>query len=422
MNDNWYKLDNAGKIFPTIYGKNDPNSFRLSALFYQEVQVEFLDEALLLALKRFPTFNVRLKRGVFWYYFEGNNSTPIIKEESSHMFTSIHPTRLNGYMFTLSHCDRRLTIEIFHALSDGTGGIEFFKCICYYYLTLTGVSINNDGSIKTNEIEKLITESADSFNSNYNSKQPKARKEEKAFQLEGEFYPDMFIGMIQAIIDVDDLKEVCKKYDATITQYVGGVILYSIYKIYYEGRDVKKPAKLFIPVNARKYFSSQSLRNFVLYVRSKADYTGEVSVEKMIKCIKNTIEEDLNVDNLKSIIRDNVEKEKLVLVRFTPLFIKKLVLRIGYHFIGANTSTVSFSNLGVVKTPIEMKDYIERFEFAISVSKGMPMNLGGISFNNKLVLSFASKLKNRDLIRTIISTMALELDNIVVETNDLEVE
>ena len=79
---NWYKLDNAAKIFPFIFSKKDTNSFRLSCVFYEDIIVENLEPALKKALHRFPTFYVKLRRGIFWNYFDHNNAKPLIKEEN----------------------------------------------------------------------------------------------------------------------------------------------------------------------------------------------------------------------------------------------------------------------------------------------------------------------------------------------------
>ena len=36
----WYPLDNAAQIFPALIKKHDTNSFRLSALLYENVDPE----------------------------------------------------------------------------------------------------------------------------------------------------------------------------------------------------------------------------------------------------------------------------------------------------------------------------------------------------------------------------------------------
>ena len=99
---NWYKLDNAAKIFPAIYQNSDTNSFRISAVFTERIDSSLLDEALRKALLRFPTFCVKIKRGFFWYYFDHNYNKPIIKEENCLVNDSVRLRRNNGFMFSLN--------------------------------------------------------------------------------------------------------------------------------------------------------------------------------------------------------------------------------------------------------------------------------------------------------------------------------
>ena len=37
MGTKWYKIDNAGKIFPTVWSLAERNSFRLSAVLKDEI-------------------------------------------------------------------------------------------------------------------------------------------------------------------------------------------------------------------------------------------------------------------------------------------------------------------------------------------------------------------------------------------------
>ena len=38
MAKQWYKLDNAAKLFPSIFSNADRNGFRIAALFKEEIQ------------------------------------------------------------------------------------------------------------------------------------------------------------------------------------------------------------------------------------------------------------------------------------------------------------------------------------------------------------------------------------------------
>lgn len=419
---NWYKLDNAAKIFPAIYKRTDTNSFRISAVFNEAIDESLLKEALKKALTRFPTFCVRIKRGFFWYYFDHNYHKPIIKRENCLVNDSVRLRKNNGFMFSLSYYEKRLTIEIFHALTDGTGGLEFFKCICYYYLNLKGVSINNAGEIINNDIERSVLEGEDSFNINYDKKKLKKDKEEKAYHLTGTLYDDNWCGLIHGILDVNELKQVAKKYNATITQYTVGLILYSIYVNYYSIKKSKRKVRVFIPVNARKYFSSVSMRNFALFLRTNVDYSKGFSLEDCIGYVKDDYEKQLSKEALEAKIAGNVGFEKHMYVRILPLFIKKIGMKIGFKILGSDANTITFSNLGVCKLPADMEKYIDQFEFSVSAVNKTPINVAAISYKDKFVISFITKIVEKDLIKTIFKKMVDDGLKVIVEANDLEVE
>ena len=66
----WDKLDNTAHLFPSIAGESMTNVYRISVTLKEEVQVEFLQQALDMILPKFDGFNLRMRTGVFWYYFE----------------------------------------------------------------------------------------------------------------------------------------------------------------------------------------------------------------------------------------------------------------------------------------------------------------------------------------------------------------
>ena len=420
---NWYKLDNAAKIFPFIYSPKDTNSFRLSCVFKQSINALLLMPALKKALKRFPTFCVKLKNGLFWQYFDHNNNTPIIKKENPNLCLSVHPKKNNGYLFTLSYNEKRLILEVFHALSDGTGALEFFKCICYYYLIECGYEIENNGEVLTDEYEKLALEKEDSFSWSYDKNIKPHEEEESAYQLKGHSYPDVFAGIFHFVMPLDKLKEVSRSYNATITEYLSGAILKAIYDIYYVYENKpKRSVALFLPVNARKFFESQSVRNFALYARIHTRYEEDVTLESLIKLVKSTLEKEITKEALSSRISYNVRFEKYWFIRILPLFLKKIGMKIGYHVQGTDANTISFSNLGKVVLPKSMEQYIDQFEFLIPPNHKLPYSIGAVSYNNKFVLSFGCRFIERNFIRHIVNQLVKDGLEIELQTNDLEVE
>ena len=78
---NWHRLDNTANIFPVISHKRFSSVYRISVRLKQDIIPELLAQALDETLPLFPNFRVRLKKGIFWYYFENNNKQPLIEEE-----------------------------------------------------------------------------------------------------------------------------------------------------------------------------------------------------------------------------------------------------------------------------------------------------------------------------------------------------
>ena len=99
----WHRLDNTGKIFPMIANENLSNVFRISVILKHDIVPNLLQQALQDTLPMFKGFKVKLKRGFFWYYFEGNKRTPYIEKETSWPCRYIDPKSSQLYLFRVSY-------------------------------------------------------------------------------------------------------------------------------------------------------------------------------------------------------------------------------------------------------------------------------------------------------------------------------
>lgn len=422
MKERWYKLDNAAKIFPALSPNDGSNYFRLCAVLKEEVNPELLKEAVKISLTRFPMFSVKIKHGIFWYYFEHNDQQPLIKKESNLLFDSVNTDEHHNFMFCVEYKGKRLSLEIFHALTDGTGGMEFFKTIIYYYLKLNNQIVENDGTIMTEEYEKLTDEGQDSFVYNYDKNTKNIKKEPKAYKIKGTSYKENWVGVTQVYMDINRLKSLAHKYNATVTEYLGSALLYVIYQKY---QDIKlRPITLFTPVNARKYFDSTSLRNFMLYIRTTLDMKDNktYTFNDIIEIVKSNFKESLTKVHLTSRLVSNVKIEKNFFIRILPLFIKKIALKLSYKAYGSDLSTISFSNLGVIKVPTDFYKYVDQIYFMIGTNSAGPLNMSACTYNDTLVLNFSSRIIERTVQKDFLRYLAKEGLDITIQTNDLEVE
>ena len=91
----WYSLDNSSKIFPSTTQDKRRNTFFICAVLKEKIDQDVMEQAINEVLLRFPSFKVKLKRGVFWYYLEENLKRFRIKEENPNFFAG----RLNQDLF-----------------------------------------------------------------------------------------------------------------------------------------------------------------------------------------------------------------------------------------------------------------------------------------------------------------------------------
>ena len=122
----WDGLDNAAKLFPAVTSTRNPNVFRITAVLREEVEPAVLQMAVEKALAIMPSFAVKLQRGLFWYYFDVNSEHPVVREERDWPCKPIYRARERGFLFRVLYYKKRISFEIYHALSDGMGAVQEF--------------------------------------------------------------------------------------------------------------------------------------------------------------------------------------------------------------------------------------------------------------------------------------------------------
>ena len=178
----WYQVDNAGKIFPAVSKSNRSNVFRLSFYIDEIVDEKILQIAVEQCLDRFETFAVQLKNGLFWNYLSDNVRPFKVEKESAEICKFFKFSKNNGYLFKVYYFENKITLETFHALTDGTGALTFLKSIVYKYFTLRGFNIDHENKILS-ELPYSKKESEDMFLKNYDKNNLKKLKEELTIPL-----------------------------------------------------------------------------------------------------------------------------------------------------------------------------------------------------------------------------------------------
>ena len=400
----WLKLDNAAKIYPAARRKNWSNVFRQSVNLREEVDATVLKSALEVIVKRFPSIAARLRRGVFWYYLQQVENAPEIAEEFSYPLTYMSKAEMRRCAFRVVVFRNRIAVEFFHSLTDGTGALIFLKNLVAEYLEQKyGIRIPFEDGIIDRRVQPSEEELEDCFPKNA-GKVSASRKDTNAWHMSGEPQRDGFLNLTCFKIPVKDALDLAHRYNVTLTMFMSAVMMRALLNLQNEknpNTDKQKRIKLLIPVNLRSLFPSNTLRNFAMYTIPELDpRLGEYSFEEICNVIKHKMGAEITAKHMSCVIATNVNDEKNPLVRLIPLPIKNAVMKAIFDSVGEKKSCLSMSNLGKVKVPDVMAEYIERFDFILGVQAAAPYNCGMLSYGDTIYVNFIRNIKEAELERT----------------------
>ncbi|MDE6604532.1 MAG: hypothetical protein K2K85_00730 [Clostridia bacterium] len=390
----WFKLDNAAKIYPAARSSRWNAVFRMSAVMKEEVNPEILQQALDDVIDRFPTFRMTLKKGFFWYYFQFVEHKPKIQEETDFPCAMM---RLTGrdYVFRVLYHSHRISVEVFHSITDGTGNITFLKTLVMRYCELCGAKIENVGDILHYDDDPTPEEVEDSFSRFIDkSKGTLPRKEPSAYQIKGQREKRGVLNVTQGRMPFEQLHSVAKSFGCTVNTYLTAVLAYALLKRQlYEKKAHKKPIRVQVPINLRKIFGSETLRNFAGYYNTNLS-PEEMTFEEVVKELDSQLKEKITPDYCQKFINSNVSLEKNPIIKVAPRFLKTLFMNMSFYLVGENLMSCTFSNIGNVVTPKEMYDYIDRFEFVLGPQKYMNNSMTCASYNGVSVVTFSRTSKD----------------------------
>jgi len=417
----WVKLDNAAKIYPAVRRRNWSNVFRQSVTLKDDIDKEVLSSALDVVVKRFPTIAARLRKGAFWFYLQEIDSPPEIMEEFSYPLTFMSNSEMRKCAFRVIVYKNRIAVEFFHSLTDGTGALVFIKNLVAEYLEQKYhiVIPFEDGIVDRREPPRR-EEMEDSF-LKYAGEVPLSRKDTNAWHLSGEPESNGYLNLTCFKFPVGQVISKAHEHNATLTTYLGAIMMKALENLQIEkvpSSKKQKPVKLLIPVNLRKLYPSESLRNFAMYTIPEIDPRhGEHTLDEIIKVIYHKMGAEFTSKHMAGVICANVKDEKNIFLRVVPLPIKNAVMKAVFDRVGEVKSCLNLSNMGDVKLPDIMKKYVTRMDFILGVQAAAPYNCGVLSYDGTVYLNFIRNICEPDLERHFYNVLKEQGIDVVLQSN-----
>ncbi len=407
MSEEKYNLDTVATLFPAITTKDNSSTYRISAILKEQIDEAILQRALDDVFARFPMFNLKLVKDNFNEYLIKNPNKPTVKKDTDYPCGVIDYSANNDFMFQVIYYNNIIAIEVFHVLSDGTGALEFFKTLLYQYLLLKGKEVFLDENIIDPKSTSPPEESEDSCKKYYHTdSKTSVPKVKDAFRIKGHLYKPYGNNVTYGVLDTEELKELASNYNATITQYIAGLLIQAIYKSNVKPNIDNAPIVLAIPVNLRPFFPSKSLKNFFCVVNIYVELKDCTDLQSIIEVVKAEFARCSKKEYLKDMLDSNHGITDNIIVKKVPRLLRYAGTRFVYAFLIENLKTVTLSNVGEIKVAKSMVPHIERFEVTIYPTAKSPINCCVCSYNNRFTVNFVRSVRENKILKYFFTYLA----------------
>lgn len=390
----WYKLDNSAQLYPVMTTLNAQSIYRLSASLDEEVQPETLQRAIARTLVEYPTFNVRLRRGVFWYYFEENTKPPVVIRDSGLLLEQFVPRRINDFLFRTSYYDNRVSVDFFHVLTDGTGASQFFLSLMANYERERG-NLADDNLFRHTPKD---TDSEDGFLKYYAPEKLKKLDFSDflgvpSHKIGGEWFSGIGYGLVQGKIRTTDIIARAKEQGVSLTAYIAAQLVLAIVEANKDKGGVQKPVNIMVPVNLRKPFPSTTMQNFVLFVSLKILPQEGLGLADYCRIAAEQLTQETSEENLQRRLNVSVKGMNHPVFRLMPLALKWFFMKLGKLFVRGGAQTMIFSNIG----RLDCKELsLADVSFTLNVSHNSAKNVSTVSAGDYTVISFSRIVKQTE--------------------------
>lgn len=273
----WLKIDTAAIMFSCLSTKKWGRTFRFSACFKEAVDPVYVEKACRDLMPDFPSVYAYLGKGFFWNYIALSDLLPEIREETDEGMLPVTLRKDKRPDFRLTYKANRLNIECSHSIGDGKGMLHYFTALLERYNEL-----KNGVTEKYICRENVAVNSDNSFSRYYDRGEKAKGDPVKAYHF-AEKYIDGYTKLLFAEMSAEAVKNAAHKYGTTVTGYLTGVLMLGILRAV--KKPVYEPITVAVPVNLRRFFPSESVRNFTVqtFVTFNPDGRTDISLSDIIE-------------------------------------------------------------------------------------------------------------------------------------------
>lgn len=381
------RLDNASNIYPASLTKRYASIYRLSVTLAEPINVNILQQALVNTVKRIPTFGCTLKNGFFWWYLTTLDKMPVV---SKYTGIGVRGFRFHGgFLFKVMADGNRIVLDVFHAIADGHGGQTFLLTLAGEYIKMRyRTTISYDPLVLDPAEAPKTSETDDSFR-NFSGKKGALEQDETAYHIRGKKICCQALKGERLEFSAADIKAAVAGTGYTVTDFLAAAMLDALQQEHKHNRRRHKRnnLKINVPVDLRRLFEGETLRNYSSYVNLGVDVSnGYYSFEELLHIVSAQKALKTLPSELEKKIAANVALEDNMAISVIPRCIKRFAIDTICRLKGDKLSSYTISNLGAVKLPEQMRPYVKSMDFVLGRQRGTSGAASCVGYDGKIVL------------------------------------
>ena len=413
MSGTWYQVDNVAKLFIATNNRRDPRVFRVCCTLDADIDPGCLAEALRLTARQFPNFQVTLHRGLFWHYMESTGKLPAPLPETLPPCAPVYgPDLQNELLYRVSYYGPRINVEMFHALSDGNGGLLFLKALVCQYLKLQHPDAL--ANLVPETVAPAATLAQDSYRQFYGAAAQRDAMPRRACRLRSSRLPYDQTQFFEAHMPVKAVLAAARAEGVTLTSWLGARLMLAVYAEL-PLLERRRPVAVSLPVNLRNYYPSETARNFFNSIRVAQQLTGRETPASLAASFDAALKTELSEERVKARMDGFERFERLPFVKPVPLVVKnRVVAAITRYQDRYNSATLS--NLGVIKTPPALDPWLRGFAAMSSTSN---LFACACTWHGDLTLCLSSAWRSTGVPRRFFGGIAAEGVDVTLYANEV---
>lgn len=399
----WLTLDNAARIYPASISDWSPDVYRVSITLKAPIRVSVLAQALRTVFPRFPYFQVHLRRGLFWYYLQRHAEIPELHPLSG-VPVSILPARRGRHpLLRVQAGDATIAVDFSHVLTDGAGAMRFLGTLAGAYLQLRGVRLARWEPFFDPREPPSPGEFEDAYERHCERGLPGPRALPPAYHL-----PQSALPRCRALIGRAPLSGVlglARSHGVSLTTYLVALYMHALAQARAAGGDRVLAVgsgivRIEVPVDMRRFYPTQTMRNFSLYVSPEIDLAlGAQGFEDVVRKVHQDMSLQVDRRELAGHIARNVRAARSPVIRIMPLTLKNMLFSYIRARFGERPYSGVLSNIGRIIVPRELDPHIESFGVMLGPNPVMKTSCTVLSFRDDLCISFGSVIASREVER-----------------------